>query len=121
MLHYVTRLYLGRAVPEGARVNGIVAGTGVTVSEATFDRFVGDVISRKFPDGYTLINAEGGWLDARTGRTIREPSTILEVYHDGSMSSRVAIRSVALDYKTSFGQDAVMVSTVNLTEGVDFI
>lgn len=107
-MHYVTRMYLGRTRPDHS-----------DIAPVDFDAFVRDVIAPTFTDGFTLIDATGGWSGS-TG-FIREPSTILEVYHTGSTAVRRKIIDVATTYRRRFGQDAVMVSTLNLSEGVQFL
>lgn len=109
MLDHVTRMYLGRNRPD----------TGEEVTAAEFNAFIRDTVAAAFPDGFTLIHAEGGW-NGSTG-FIREPSTVLEVYHDGHIAARDAVRNVATTYRQRFAQDAVMVSTTKLNEGVEFV
>lgn len=107
-MHYVTRMYLGRNKPDGA-----------AITDAEFNGFVRAIVAVAFPNGFTIIHAEGGW-NGSTG-FIREPSAILEVYHNGATPARHAVRNVATAYRNEFQQDAVMVSTTNLTEGVEFV
>ena len=53
-------------------------GGAPQITPREFDRFVDEVVSPTFPDGFTIQQAEGGWRDTETGATIREPSrTIL--------------------------------------------
>ena len=85
----------------------------------TFHDFEQGAIAARFPEGFTIIHASGGWRDAATGETIREISTILEIAHDGGTEARRAVRAIAFAYKIIFDQDAVMVST--LPAAVEFI
>ena len=107
-MRFVTRLYFGRNMPDGG-----------AITDAQINGFLREVVSVAFPSGFTLIHAEGGW----TGSTgfIREPSAVLEVYHNGFPSDRGAINLVAREYKYRFVQDAVMVVTDTLAEEVQFI
>jgi len=107
-MHYVTRMYLGRNKPDGA-----------AITDAEFNGFIRSIVAATFPDGFTIIHAEGGW-NGSTG-FIREPSAVLEVYHDGARPARVKVKAVAVAYRIAFEQDAVMVSTTNLTEAVEFV
>lgn len=97
----LSRLTFGRNIPDGDNV-----------AETDWQDFVSGTIAGMFPDGFTVIHAEGGWRDASTGLTIREPSVVLEVAHDDTDEARTAIRTVAALYKALFRQDAVMVTTV---------
>lgn len=108
MLSHVTRICFGRAIPEGG-----------TVSGEEWQAFQHETLAAHFPDGFTVIEASGGWRDTQTDETIEEPSVIVEVAHDGSAEALAAIRSVATVYKVLFRQQAVMVATVPAT--VDFI
>lgn len=99
-LTHITRLYFGLACPGGGAVN-----------EGQLADFRDNVLSSRFPDGFTWLTAEGGWRDVATGVTIREPSVVVEVAHDGSDEALGALRMVAGTYKVLFGQDAVMVVT----------
>jgi len=107
-LTHITRLAFGRAIP-----------TGEAVSDAEWRNFAVRELAPRFPDGFTVIHVEGGWRDAATGQTIREPSTIVEVAHGGSDEERRAILALARAYKLIFQQDAVMATTVPAT--VEFI
>lgn len=108
MLTHLTRIAFGRAIPDGS-----------TVSDAAWQAFETETIARAFPDGFTVLTAHGGWRDAATGQTIREPSAIVEVAHDGGAETLAAIRAVATVYKTLFRQDAVMVTTT--AANVEFV
>ncbi|MBB3990300.1 DUF3574 domain-containing protein [Croceicoccus naphthovorans] len=107
-LTYITRVAFGRARPSGG-----------LVTDPEWIGFRNETINPAFPDGFTVIDGRGGWRDAATGETISEPTTILEVAHDGSEEVLRAIRMVAGSYKIIFGQDAVMVSTA--AANVEFI
>lgn len=109
-LTHITRLAFGRAIP---------GSHGDTVDDAAWDVFEREHIARAFPDGFTVIEAHGGWRDVTTGTTIEEPSVVVEVAHDGGEEARRAVRIVATIYKALFRQDAVMI--VTLPASVEFI
>jgi len=119
-MHYVTRMYLGQSIPEGASP-AYPLKAGRPIPADAFDRFVIDTVAAAFPDGYTILKGVGGWRDTTNGVTIHEDAYVLEVYHDGGIHKRDAVRNVAVTYRQRFGQDAVMVSTLNLSEGVQFL
>lgn len=101
MLTHLSRIAFGCAIPSGGAVNA-----------ADWAEFEAEHIACAFPDGFTVLECHGGWKDTVTGCTIREPSIVVEVAHDGSPEAIAAIRTVATVYKTLFQQQAVMVSTV---------
>lgn len=107
-LTHVSRIAFGRTKPDGG-----------TVSAADWALFEANDISTRFPDGFTIIHALGAWRDVASKDTIREPSTILEIAHDGGEEAFRAIRAIAFTYKMVFNQDAVMISTAR--QSVEFV
>ncbi|HWL80119.1 MAG TPA: DUF3574 domain-containing protein [Roseomonas sp.] len=119
-LDTVTRLYMGRRIPlqhVARRPDGAVDERQATVRDAAVDRFISDVVAQHFPDGFTVLHGEGGWMDSATGRPIREPSLIVEVMHSAAQAD--AVRNVAAEWKRRFKQDAVM--AVSSPVAVSFI
>lgn len=98
-LSTVSRIYCGMSKPNGE-----------SVTDSDLQSFIDETLARAFPDGFTIMHADGGWRDLSTGHTIREPSAILEVAHGSQDSGRVL--DVARAYKSTFGQQAVMVASV---------
>lgn len=107
-LTHVSRLAFGRAIP-----------TGGTVTEDDWRAFEAQNVARRFPDGFTVIHASGGWRDAASGDPVTEGSTIVEVAHDNGPETLRALRALAASYKLIFNQDAVMLTTVPAS--VEFI
>lgn len=101
-LSTVSRVYCGLSKPNGE-----------SVSESDLARFIRESVSRLFPDGFTVLRANGGWRDLATGQTIQEPSAVFELAHGGQDMPRVL--ELARDYKRQFGQQAVMVASVPVT------
>ena len=89
-------LYLGRGRSGGGRVEA-----------DAWQRFVDDVVVPRFPDGFTLVPAEGSWR-AGDGAIASEPSTLLIVLHDGDAAATAAIAEIAANYKRRFEQEAVL-------------
>ncbi|SKB49918.1 DUF3574 domain-containing protein [Sphingopyxis flava] len=103
---HISRIYFGMAIPSGG-----------AVSKEDWAAFEAENIAAYFPDGYTVLPAEGAWRDTDTGQTIHEPTIVVEVAHDGSAQTQAAIRIVATIYKTLFHQQAVMVQTARAEVG----
>lgn len=93
----VSRLYLGQSTPTGV------------VTEAQWRDFVTEAVTRRFPDGFTELQAQGRWRDGR-GTVLEELTRIVEVAHDGSGSARERIRGIAADYRRRFAQQSVLVT-----------
>lgn len=97
MLTTLDRLAFGRAIP-----------TGGYVDDDAWTAFEKEEIAPHFPEGFTVVCADGAWRDQSTGWIIHEPSILLDVAHDGSAASNASIRAIARAYKERFHQDAVM-------------
>jgi hypothetical protein len=90
------RLYFGRDIPGGGRV-----------SDEEWSTFLREVVTPRFPDGLTIVRAEGQWRDGQ-GRIITEPSTVVELMHPASAQADAAVEAIAAEYKRRFRQEAVM-------------
>jgi Protein of unknown function (DUF3574) len=89
-------LYFGRNRADGGRVD-----------DAQWQRFVDDVVTPQFPNGFTVLSANGQWRNA-DGRIEREASMVLVVLHAGDDASQRAIAAVIDEYKRRFAQEAVL-------------
>jgi hypothetical protein len=92
-----TSLYLGAGLPDGG-----------TVTAEDWARFVDAAIAARFPDGFTLLDAEGAWRSGATGDTIREPAHVLVLVHPNSRDVDARLDAIAADYKTQFRQESVL-------------
>jgi len=90
-----SELFFGRS-----RANGEVIGA------SEWQGFADAEIATRFPDGYSVVDAQGAWKDER-GKTVQEPSKVLIVIgkkaDDGAKFS--AIRDA---YKRQFQQQSVL-------------
>jgi hypothetical protein len=89
-------LYFGRNRPGGG-----------TVADADWDNFLKQVLTPRFPAGFTVMDATGQWR-GESGVVEQEQSHVVTIYHAGDAVSRRAISEVALEYKRRFGQEAVL-------------
>ena len=90
------RLYLGRSIPAGGEV-----------SEAQWTRFLAEVVTPRFPNGFTVLAGQGQWRD-KTGGIEHERSFILEFVHRDDAAMEKAVQEIAADYKRRFAQEAVL-------------
>jgi hypothetical protein len=92
--------------------SSLVFGAGLpdggTVTPEDWARFVDASITARFPDGYTLIDAEGGWRSATTGDTIREPAHVLVLVHPNGRDVDERLDAIVADYKAQFRQESVL-------------
>ncbi len=81
------------------------------VSEAAWAAFARAEITPRFPDGFTVIDARGQWLDPETNSIGAEASKMvrIDVAPGADVAARVA--AVADAYKARFHQMAVGVSS----------
>jgi hypothetical protein len=90
-----TTLYFGLARPKGA------------VSELEWQMYLRDEVTKRFPDGFTVWEAEGQWRTP--GGTIdHERSKVLIVVHPDSTQARQAIQDVIASYRRMFEQQSVL-------------
>ena len=84
-------------------------GDGGTVSEEAWQTFLADTVTPRFPDGLTVLEARGQWLDTDEGRLYRESTKVLNVLVPAGASdaSMAAIREISDIYKARFEQQAV--------------
>ena len=84
-------------------------GDGGTVSEEEWQTFVADTVTPRFPDGLTVLDARGQWLDTDQGRLYRESTKVLNVLvpSDAVEAGVGAVREISDIYKERFDQQAV--------------
>ena len=94
-----TELYFGLSKPDGGKV-----------SKRQWNQFVKTEITPKFPDGSTILNATGNWLDSETKKTIKEPSKVVIICYQQSEKNKQdeALEAVSKKYIELFEQQAVM-------------
>jgi hypothetical protein len=85
------RLYCGRAIPGGGEV-----------TDADIDRFVEEVVTPRFPEGFTMWTATGSW------RGKEEPTLVLEFLHPYGRGVEEDVREIAEEYRRRFRQEAVL-------------
>ena len=84
-------------------------GDGETVSEEEWQTFLADTVTPRFPDGLTVLDARGQWLDTDQGRLYRESTKVLNVLvpADVADASVASVREISDIYKERFDQQAV--------------
>ena len=92
-----SRLYFGLDTPDG------------TISDGAWDAFVDQAVTPRFPQGLTLLDAQGRWRDAQ-GAAAGQRSRVVELVHADSAADRRALSEVIHDYKARFRQDGVLLT-----------
>ncbi|MFT3787598.1 MAG: DUF3574 domain-containing protein [Tepidisphaeraceae bacterium] len=90
-----TQLFLGLGLNEGG-----------TITDAAFQKFVDAEVAPRFPDGFTILDAQGEWREG--SKAYREPSRVLIVLHDGSPDASAKLEAIRTAYKAQFRQSAVL-------------
>ena len=108
--YYRTELYMGRSIP-GGRV----------VSEEAWEKFLSEVVTPLFPDGFTVLSGRGQYREA-TGVIAKEPSHVLVfLYRKADRKrARVNIESIRGEYKKLFAQESVLRVDITKTVLVSF-
>jgi hypothetical protein len=90
-----TTLYFGLQRPKGA------------VSELEWQIFLRDEVTKQFPDGLTVWEAQGQWRSA-AGTVDQERSKVLLLVHADTAAARQGIQSVIEAYRRAFEQQSVL-------------
>ena len=92
----VERLYFGRNIRDSA-----------FVSDSSWSVFLSEIVTPRFPNGFTVLNGEGQWK-AEDGRIIQEKTFIIEKVHEISPAWDAAIQQIIAEYKKRFRQESVL-------------
>jgi hypothetical protein len=99
----VAELFFGRNVPGRA-----------PVSEKEWSDFTAQVITRYFPDGFTVFDGAGQWRNPQTGRVVRQPTKILVVASELPRPDlKDRLTAITDAYRSRFRQQSVGVVTRN--------
>jgi hypothetical protein len=77
------------------------------INEAEWDEFLRDIVTPRFPDGFTYWEANGQWRGA-DNRLVRERSMVLQVIHPDTHQAELAIQEIILRYEGKHEQDSVL-------------
>ena len=90
-----TTLYFGLARPKGA------------VTELEWQIFLRDEVTKRFPDGLTVWEAEGQWRTP-AGSIDHEQSKVLLLVHPDTTAARQSVLAVIDAYRKTFEQQSVL-------------
>lgn len=93
-----TELYFGRSKPDGT-----------AVSEDEWNRFLAEVVTPRFPDGFTVLRATGQYRE-KGGKIIIEASEVLVFLYSRKTrtDSRLKLEEIRHAYLKHFDQESVM-------------
>ena len=89
-------------------------GDGAMVTEEEWSGFLADTVTPRFPDGLTVVDARGQWLDTSEGRLYVESTKLLNVLvpSDVADSGLASVQEMSDEYKLRFDQQAVFYTTL---------
>jgi hypothetical protein len=96
-----TTLYFGMARPRG------------TITEREWKAFVRGEVTPRFPQGFTVWQADGQW-QAADGRIGHERAKVLLVVHTGTPAMRGELAELVASYKQRFQQESVLWETADV-------
>ncbi len=89
-------VYFGRDKPGGE------------VTEAEWQGFMDEILSPRFPDGLTVLDAKGLWRDPRSGKTLGERTKLVLITAPDPAAARRVIEAAVADYRQRFDQHTVL-------------
>ena len=89
-------VYFGRDKPGGE------------VTEAEWQGFVDEILSPRFPDGLTVLDAKGLWRDPRSGKVLGERTKLVLLVAPDGAAARPVIEAAVADYQRRFDQHTVL-------------
>lgn len=98
----IATLYFGETIGDHGRV-----------TEAQWADFTAKVITPTFPDGFTVADGSGQWMDEKNHETDYDPTKILTVAAPTSPDLATRLLHVMKAYEKEFQQEAVGVTTVD--------
>jgi hypothetical protein len=96
----LVKMYFGQSMPGGQ-----------TISARGWDRFLAATVTPRFPDGFTVYDAQGQWTDPVTRNLARERTKVMEIASPDTPAVRNAIADIAHTYRKTFRQQSVGIVT----------
>ena len=81
--------------------------SGEVVDDAAWAMFLGDTVTPRFPDGLTVLDAQGQWRDPE-GLVQKERSKLLVVLTPPDGDSTLLLNEISDEYKRRFNQESVL-------------
>ena len=93
-----TELYFGRSLPDGS-----------VVTDEEWAKFLNDVVTPRFPDGFTVLDGYGQYRD-KSGRIVKEPSKVIVFLYlrKTQKASSTKIDEIRAAYVKLFSQESVL-------------
>ncbi|MCY3920892.1 MAG: DUF3574 domain-containing protein [Chloroflexi bacterium] len=87
-------------------------GDGSEVSQQEWDDFLAEVVTPRLPDGLTVLDGRGQWLNTDTDRVYREDTKVVDVLIpvEATDDGRVSLSEISDIYLARFDQQVVFKS-----------
>ena len=88
---------------------GLEKGDGSEVTDQEWRLFLTEIVTPRFPDGLTVIDARGQWLDTEADRLYREGTKLLNVLVPLELTGEAkrSLDEIADEYVERFDQQVV--------------
>lgn len=86
---------------------GLSKPGGEMISEAEWQLFLRRVITPRFREGITVVDAYGQYLNSG-GNLIKEKSKLVILIHENSQKKNQSIEEIIASYKQTFKQESVL-------------
>lgn len=86
------------------------AGSEEIVTDEAWSTFLADTVTPRFPDGLTVLDANGQWRGS-DDEILRERSKVLLILAPPGDESFRLINEISDEYSSQFRQDSVLVTT----------
>ena len=96
----VVQLFFGLSIKDRGRV-----------SDSEWNSFLRQTVTPRFPDGFTVYDGYGQWLNQKTHFIAREKSKIILIAVPDTEAIRTKISEVSAAYQRDFHQQAVGILT----------
>ena len=81
---------------------------GKRITKKQWRRFLDTCVSRRFPDGFSVLDVRGQYYSTERRKLIREGSKLLILLHRGNPEILANIRYVTEVYRKAFQQESVL-------------
>jgi uncharacterized protein DUF3574 len=98
---------IGKSQQVAELMFGRKIGERIGVSNTAWARFVDREITPRFPNGFTVIDAQGQWRDTDHNKVMREPSKLVQIVLPGTDEDQQRLGEIATAYKVRFRQQSV--------------
>lgn len=87
------------------------AGTAPRVSDADWQDFLDREVTPRFPDGLTVFDAYGQWLNRHKDKPSRLRTKVLVILHEDTPEKRAAIDAIRAAWKARWHDQSVLLVT----------